>query len=599
MEVEMDTDFYNMIWLDDAKELGLKLILIRQNVQKLFKKTDFNQCLHAKDHCVSVENAFHHLIPKEQYKELSINDRFFLLASPWILNIAWNEPPDVSIGKLTDEWRHSKSIEALDDERTRDFLALSLEEANIFQHMIMYHSFTKDLEQCPKELTLGPDTIRVRLLTAYLRLADAIHVDESGGPTSLFYFLDNPDSPELFHWLKSRLQPSIRPEPAMNTIEVYVNKQINVSDNLIKTLENELVLHVDSTKNTLVRGNITSYLSVKFDLLEGPQISLPKRTELEKLMREFDLSFPPNAGALQGLYLSSVHEVVKKNMGTDMLLQEVAQLQAIAKEAKKLRRCHIGLEHYIKECDGILRSNEEDSKKLRKIVLWVEKSLRERTERLSTVYDKASQELRKFDHFLLFGFSTTIINSFQKMNDTINNGYTARIFICDAHNKSRLDSSKRLMYIDGINYAEQIRAVFPKATINIIPDITVANIINLNTNQRWAMLFGANGVTKEAACGHSAGHLTLAIVAKYFKLPVYIVCDSYKIGDLEPDDNTEREDQWLKCVPELRRAQHHGFSLYNLRENVIHPDFVGKIITEDGVFSVSEFQERYSAEQLG
>ena len=108
------------------------------------------------------------------------------------------------------------------------------------------------------------------------------------------------------------------------------------------------------------------------------------------------------------------------------------------------------------------------------------------------------------------------------------------------------------------------------------------------------MVFGANGITADARCGHSAGHLSLAIIAQYYKIPVYILCDSYKIGPLETKTgNMERRDQWLKGSSDWQWHQKHNFTFLNLRENIIESTLIDKIITEDGIFSIPAFKAQY------
>lgn len=75
-----------------------------------------------------------------------------------------------------------------------------------------------------------------------------------------------------------------------------------------------------------------------------------------------------------------------------------------------------------------------------------------------------------------------------------------------------------------------------------------------------------------------------------------VLCDSHKIGDLIPHPTVEREEQWLKGVsPGGWADERVGFVLENLRESIIPPELITKIITEDGAFTPEDFTGRYGA----
>lgn len=596
----------DLVWLrgdGDLEVLGRRLERIRESVKPSLNHRAPNQCAHDFDHCMNIEYAIHHLIPFDTYEKFSPKERFTLLASPWVMNYAWNEPRSrKKPSRLSDDYCYQRASQRLEEDQHRALLGLNEEEARIFRFMITYHPLNKDLQICPETLPDGPNQIRVRLLTAYLRLADAIHVDDAKGPTSLFYFLEDPSSLELFHWLKRRLQLIISPKLNQFSIEVELTHQMSASEPLIKTIETTLELCVNSVKNTLVRGQIANYLSVIIHATEGPPLPPDRKIELEKLMKEFALSFPPNAGTLQKLFLSSMREVVQRNfVGDADAFREIQQLFDIAKEAKDFRPCHLGLEHHIKECEEIMTDKHTDiSGKRKRIEDWANAQLEERRKRLEEVFKNGAQELGTYTHFLVFGFSSTVIGTLKKLHkESSKNKPGVSIYVCEAHNKSRFDPAKRLIYVDGVNYAVQLKQALPKAKIIIMPDITAATVLKRRQkgDENWALLFGANGVTRQAECGHSAGHLSLAIIASYAEVPVYVLCDSKKIGSLKPDRGTEREDQWLKGVPEWQWPSVSSLEFMNLRESVIEPDLIRKIITENGAFTQEEFKRHYKKQE--
>ncbi len=594
----MSNDIQNVLWLQENEILGNKLELIRSKLTNKFVAPESSQCIHDKEHCQRIENAIHHLVPGEHYQSLKDEERFFLLASPWILYFTWDRQPNEGHhGPYTDKDRRERAIQELNDPKTQELLTLSKEESRVFQYMIDFHALYKNLEECSQRLEVEKSYINVRLLTAYLRLADAKHVDQCGGPKKLFYFLHDPNSPELFHWLKSKMYLEIQAEPERNEIHIHLDSNITLSQNIVDAIQKGLQLVVDSVKNILVIGGITKYLSVKVTRMEMPSPTPDERHTLEQLSMEYKIAFPPNAGMIIKLYLESMLGVAQQiSKGHELVLTEAAELQGIAKDVYSLRPCHLGLEKYITECSSILDNTDRlKDDKVNEIQNWADRSLKSIDVRLQKVYEHAYTELFNFDNFLLFGFSSTVYETLSKISNKRGvNGPQLNLFICEAHNKVRIDDGKHIIFIDGLKYAKQIQEKNINAHITLIPDITFASILNLYHDKKWVVLYGANGITKDANCGHSAGHLSLAIIAKNYKIPVYILCDSYKIGVLKEDAQIkEREEQWLKGVSEWRSTQDDNLKLQNLRESIVPGEFIDKIITEDGVFLVSDFREYY------
>lgn len=606
---------YDFLWLEKSPELGSKLDNLRQTlISSYYRRCQVDittRCVHDEEHCTKLEQALHLLIPEEHYHCLKPIERYLLLASPWILNIAWCMSDKAG---LSDRDLHNRTISWLQDKDK--IIPLELEESAIYQNMVQYHDIANDINKCPEIMALNGERIRVRLITSYLRLADAIHSDEGGGPQSLFVFLDRSNSPEFFHWLKSKLRPfitSIVPEPNDNVIKVEIYDGIK-SYNLEQAIKKTMELHVKSVKGTFVKHaigtrhevghEIPCYFSIEINKSHQPILTPEQENELNMLMHEYDMLSSPNAGLLQTLYLSTMERIAKlKDTDENMLLQEINHLQETAKKVHSMRKCHIALGQCIHDLGTILDNNTivDSKEKLKQIATWTKASQETYCKGLEKIKDHAISHFTRsgYNHFLLFGFSNTIITIFEHLRH--DNGI--HIFICEAHNKSRFDASGNQSYNDGQSYGDKIREVNTNAQITLIPDITISSIFSADKarGEKWVALFGANGVTKEAECGHSAGHLSLAIIANNFKVPVCLVCDSHKIGNLPTSTTTcaaetskylERQDQWLKDIPNWE--QDHRIRLLNFRESIISPNLISNIITEDSVFTVKEFVKHYN-----
>ena len=378
---------YDLIWLDEDKKLGQKLENIRNSVKQINRKSTINdtvKCLHCFDHCEHIEYSIHSLLPNSYFKSLCPEERYFLLASPWVLNIVWssNKYKTIPNSEL-----YNKAILWLKDETNLLSLGINGDEAEIFREIVYYHDFSKDLENCMEKMQLGFRNIRVRLITAYLRLADAIHIDDCKGPNSLFYFLDHSNTPDFFHWMKSKLKPNLRlisPNPEKNTLTINIYDGIT-SDNIIQNIRQTIDIHIKLTKTTLIKyalHDIDSneyilpcYLSTDINEQKSPAMQPEEESELKRLINEFEMSFSPNAGMLQTLYLSTINRVAtNKFFESKMIVQEVEQLQNTAKNVYSYRQCHIALGRYINGLDSILQNAGGLQGKAKKIASWTKES---------------------------------------------------------------------------------------------------------------------------------------------------------------------------------------------------------------------------------
>ena len=102
------------------------------------------------------------------------------------------------------------------------------------------------------------------------------------------------------------------------------------------------------------------------------------------------------------------------------------------------------------------------------------------------------------------------------------------------------------------------------------------------TGDNTAVLFGANGISPEGHCGHTSGHLMVTIVAKHYKIPVIVIADSFKKGEIEWNPSLPRKgDHWLtgqKGV--LRNLRDLNIRLVNYREDKIESGFISECIQE-------------------
>jgi len=163
------------------------------------------------DAILIVEEAIYKLIPGDKCRLLKEDERFLLLASAWlhdvgmILNL-FGRHEDANVVRDTHDERCAQYIR-----NNRETLGLDLPESTIVAELCRYHRKKNDISTCQKEV----GAVRLTLLAAYLRLADAIHLDITRMPQGRYDLLVAAGMPweSRFHWLRSMWVNSIIPDP--------------------------------------------------------------------------------------------------------------------------------------------------------------------------------------------------------------------------------------------------------------------------------------------------------------------------------------------------------------------------------------------------
>lgn len=83
-------------------------------------------------------------------------------------------------------------------------------------------------------------------------------------------------------------------------------------------------------------------------------------------------------------------------------------------------------------------------------------------------------------------------------------------------------------------------------------------------------------------CGHSAGHLMVAITAKEFGIPVVVIAESLKKGKTRWKLDAQRDEDWFITQEELRdELESKGIVPINYREDKIPENLISRVISDD------------------
>lgn len=272
-------------WL--PKDLGDRLVRIRQLVKDIYCRNEKEDPLihftpHGVEHCQAVEDNLHRLIPRELHLKLTEAEKFFLLASAWLHDIGMLRGTFIDDkGHSDDEIRdnhHSRSERYIINNYRQ--VGVDESEAAAFGYLARFHRRRCLLTTCPEALSIpSHGTLRLRLLAAYVRLADALYIDQTRTPVdqhaiSLTY--DIPRKSKL-HWLRSKFILGLDIDVNNKQIAVHLKSLMNkdpgeglarramkrtlesIHDLIVQDISDEL----DSVKDVLFGANLTYFLTVR------------------------------------------------------------------------------------------------------------------------------------------------------------------------------------------------------------------------------------------------------------------------------------------------------------------------------------------------
>jgi len=380
-------------WLDTG--YSQKLTQIRRAVEKLIKdcETTYPQPAgftpHGTEHLASVENIIHRLIPGPAVEDLGMRERFYLLASAWVHDVGMLRGLDgdpINILELSDDeirrTHHARAVTSITNHFSR--LDVDQSDVRVLALLARFHRRAEVLENCPDKLTVENKDVKVRLLAAYLRLADALDISERRSPFSDYAIClayNIPISSKL-HWIKSRLINGVSIEPQEHRIVIDFNEPYDsdLKDEIIrhkisekefpllkqnlaglrKMVIQDLADELDSVKNTLIRGKTTYFL----DICERvTQIKIDNQIfpEVFHLADNFNMISHPSATRLMYMVLRTVERILQRyhfSHGSDQQVESGTRAQKeelqiflsdLANHVLTSRRCHIGLQKLIKE----------------------------------------------------------------------------------------------------------------------------------------------------------------------------------------------------------------------------------------------------------
>lgn len=576
--------------LKDEKYIK-RLDYIREYVRNKWKENKglpARYTIHDARHSQSVEDAICKLIPEAKYSALSEEERFYLLSSAWLHDIGMI--PDL-FGRKDDyqevrQNHHRRCVRFVDKERQA--LGLDYPEAKIIGEICRYHTKSENIAKC--EATFG--NIRLQLLAAYLRLADALHVDRSRVDESLFKIFLEVGMPwdSKYHWLKSFWIKDIFPDSDNLTITIQLLISVNDDKNvgiISNMIEQEVRTELHTVRDILIRGGISYFLDVKTKY--GLGIEKSQIIDLKQIIGNIQLERKPSASEVMDTIVNTTMPVLEISDKRQSYSVIKTYKNEVVRNVVKNRPCHMLVSKIDKFITEQVR--EEERELADGEIAYRVNCLRSNIERFRKSRQESLNKLLMFTKgilaapasTLLFGYSNLVLKALDGVESPIKN--KSKIYVCECASKNQYNALNELVYCDGIEYASRVRQIGYKQ-VYLVPDILVGNLISRGLVSR--IIFGANGVDiKTGTFGHTAGHLTIADLAYLYKIPIFVIVDSDKFGVMHHDEKLERENNWLtgdkKALSKLE-----GVKLFNPRQYLVDADKIYALVTDYGIFPASK-----------
>ena len=563
---------------------------------------------HDFSHCQAVEKIVRILID-----QISINltdlEEFFLYASVWTHDIGMLD----SVAKefLGVEYSIMKKREIHDQisahyvNNNENFRKIfednHLDEGTIqnilhtISIIIHYHRRKSNIERCPITRHIDNETIKLRLISCLLRLGDTLHIDSGRFNRKLYKVVQiGPfDRSARLHWLKSFLVSNVYLNTGLQEIIVTIDvPEIEKSEEqylLLENIQRLLTIIKDDIYEDLlavtptIKSHCNSFFSsVEIEINYCQGFSKTMQQDLINTLNDLAILLSPNMSKVIEKSLDSISSISTMDFPdfgifSSNISEFIKQMKLVVNE----RPGDIAITEIIKKFNYIFQEfpsnpKEQTQKAIKvfqdKFRSFADDIRKDRAKSLKKIREQAPKILKNRNNIFLFGYSEIVLsilanNSYKNLRDNLN------IFIFECSGKRKLSLSNDIEYNDGINYAISVSKIGYK-NITLLPDTSFGSLLR-NSNkikpENSILLFGVNSVEKtedKPSTNHSSGHLMMALVAKHFKIPVYILADMIKVGKIDWSnlDQQRKGNNWLsgnkKVLSDLSKR---NIKLYNYR----------------------------------
>lgn len=587
---------------------------------------------HGTSHSEKLERLLDNIFPDEEIDKVNRvfndNEKFLLLAAIWLHDVGMypqlfpDDPPLNWSKDRLEKWEREE-LRKKHHERSERYILENWENLNLENGEARYLALICKYHRKSQKMPVYTGE-KVRLIIAYLRLLDALHIPDRPSRDELSrlrtYLVHGMDPISKSHWYKSFYVAGIELSPKELKLTIKFTLPEKWSKNngkekmapLVRTIMADIRDELDAVKDILVEGKVKydlpAYVHVTYDFKLTPL--LPREIdELESLLaiiELFDPTIAPNSGDLINIVLEGLERCIDLNK-LDVSIDTLnAYQQDILKPLLECRPCHVYLwkvrdylENILQQFSG-MTSTSKKNQLLREFQITIT-ALKEKRRELKVELPRVVLNELKInieDVILVYGYSSSVVAVFRALSDDIKEKID--VIICECSTKSKHRYDNKLIYSDGIKYLCEIKESGIKK-VYYTPDSCASNLfsngmfpikeakefekVTIEEPKEFKKItkvfFGANGIditTEEVA--HGLGHLAIADIASIYNVPVYVIAESMKIGKLKRDPKNQRGEPWYPT--DILFDEVNESNSYNPREDIVPQEKIKGILTEKG-----------------
>ncbi len=313
---------------------------------------------HGPLHNRAIIDLLKQLIPASMCQDDSEYERYLLLVSAWLHDIGM-----LDLDFFAEQYRPS-TVRSQHHERSACWLmsfavelGLRPAEADVIAHLIVMHRKKEDLEKCPGQMWIGSQIVRTRLMSALLRLADALHIDETRAPLQEYtlYRMTGMPAEAKFHWVKARAVQGIQLDQKQGMIRIQIGYPEDVGEREFRPLADfvrqEIESELETVRHTLAMEGSPFLMEVSVTMIAVPGLRLKagsnRAKEIVELNNLIGIDVSPNARRLVTVILQSIQQIYQGTHNQPTAKHVLETLESLRDYAKDLvpkvvaRRCHV------------------------------------------------------------------------------------------------------------------------------------------------------------------------------------------------------------------------------------------------------------------
>lgn len=577
---------------------------------------------HDGSHCEKIEKLLELLLLDDEESKKAVDntftddEKFLLLAAVWLHDIGMCPNLTILPNLPNEELRRIHHKRSADFVKRESELGLAPAECERLSTICFLHRRSERIPEMMDDKT--------RLIIAYIRLADALHIPDRAPLRELRTFLAYGMDPiSKYHWFKSFYVIDAKPSKKERwKLIVKFKKPINYNGDaekdlrpLIEIIKTELEDEVDSVKNVLVAGklkyNLPAYTEVEpeFEVAYLTNDEIAELKELLGIIELFNPTISPNSGKVIDIVLKQIERcvTVERPENAEKGIQSLrTYLNHTLVPLLRERSCHAYLwnihdELQIKFDDLNTQLNTVNNpnasatiriKWLSEIQLIVRALMWWREELRKKLPEQVLKAgiINRHDSLLLYGYSSSVILTLDALDEDIKKNI--EVFVLEGSTKTKHRYDNKLIYCDGMQYLRELKRIGIK-NIYFVPDLCASNLFLNNKPEKRCkrvtkVFFGANGIDKcTGEVFHSLGHLAIADMAKAYNIPVYVIAEGLKIRkNLPKTPENQRKGPWYPTDVKFNDIiKNEDIRFYNPHEDIVPREKITEIITEKGIYN--------------